>query len=181
MFEVYNMLPLKRHKVSIIRNADTETEERQDNVPGDIQAKKSFFEMNVDIRKGDIVIVPFLDEPQIVKKLFVYADDPLEHKEVLLVPKSEYLESQKTVESSIHQEIHGNVGSVAGRDITINNIKANIYLEAIAKAIDDSDDIPTDKKKDLIHRLVEIKDDHYIKTLGAAAIVEAIKQLFMQS
>ncbi len=83
--------------------------------------------------------------------------------------------------TTIHQIFKGKVGNVAGRDITINNITANIYLHALEIAIEKSEDIPDNQKKDLVQKIRDIKDNPIIVSLGTTAITEAIKQLLIPS
>lgn len=175
------MLQRKPHKVEIIRNHGLKDETIQKDVPGNIQPKTSFFEINVDIKKGDYVLVPHLEEPQIVERVDVFEGGRLEHKEVKLIPESEFLKKQDVSPININQNFHGDVENVAGRDISITNITADVYLHALQRAIADSKDIPQENKNDLIQKIVELKDNPYIISLSSAAVFESIKVLLMAS
>jgi hypothetical protein len=80
-------------------------------------------------------------------------------------------------ETTIHQVFKGEVGNVSGRDFTINNITTNIYLNALEKAIEKSDDISEHDKKNLVQKIRELKDDPMVRNLSTVAITEAIKYL----
>ena len=82
-------------------------------------------------------------------------------------------------ETTIHQVFKGEVGNVAGRDFTINNITANIYLNALEIAIEKSEDISEPDKKDLIQKIRELKDNPLVVSLGTAAITEVLKQILI--
>lgn len=169
------------HIVKIIRDRNTFDETIQEDIPANIQPGTSFFGIKVDIKKGDSVIVPHLDELQIVKKVDVYSfGDELDYREVELVPESEIHGNPKNNPPSIHQEFHGDVGNVAAGDITINNVTANIYFKALEKAVEASE-IPPENKRSLIEKISQLKNDPYIKTLGVTAIATFIKQLIIQN
>jgi len=57
----------------------------------------------------------------------------------------------------------------------INNYNATIYLNALIHAIEESEEIPKEKKKDLIHKIKNIANNPYVTGISAGIIVEAIK------
>ena len=177
------MLPEKPHKVKIVRKSDTGKNYIQENIPAFIQPKISFFELDVDIKKGDHVSVPHLDEEQIVKKVDILDVNPGGHKEVELTGLSEFLEKEslKTVSPSVNQVFNGDVGKVAGRDIVEYNIPADIYLKAIIKVLDESNDIPPNEKKGLIQTIRKISENPLVRDLSATALGNAIKALLIPS
>lgn len=59
------------HKVKIVRNYKSKDEKIQKDVPAYIQSELSYFDDDADIKRGDYVFVPDLDEPQIVEKVEV--------------------------------------------------------------------------------------------------------------
>ena len=98
-------------------------------------------------------------------------------KSIPQIPKSEFYEKLEKSEPLIHQEFHGEVGNVSGRDITINNVTTTIYLNALEDAIAKSDDIPDNKKTNLIQKIRQLKNDPMVKNLSTVFITEAIKHL----
>ncbi len=90
-----------------------------------------------------------------------------------------FIKIKKSTETNVNQFFYA--GNVAGRDFTINNITANIYLQALELAIEKSDDIPNNQKKDLIQKIREIKDNPLVVGLSVVAISEAMKHLLTPS
>ncbi len=62
----------------------------QENIQAKIQSGLSFFDIDVDIEKGDYIISPDRIELLIVENIWVYGLGPNGHKEVILTPESEY-------------------------------------------------------------------------------------------
>jgi hypothetical protein len=76
---------MKSNFVKIIRNYRSENEEIQENVKARIQSDVSFFDLEVDIKRLDYIIIPDVDEPLVVEKVRVYEGRPPFHKEVILI------------------------------------------------------------------------------------------------
>lgn len=80
--------------VKIIRNYNSENEVIQENIQAKIQSGLSFFDIDIDIKKGDYIISPNRNEPLIVENIWVYGLSPDGHKEVILTPESQYNRSK---------------------------------------------------------------------------------------
>jgi hypothetical protein len=85
----------KSVNVKIIRNYNSENEFIQENIIARIQSGLSFFDLDVDIMKGDYIISPNRDEPLIVEHIWVYGINPDGHKEGILTLESEYNKNRK--------------------------------------------------------------------------------------
>jgi len=106
----------------------------------------------------------------------------------LLSLKSEldlYIES-KNMQGVIDKEISKsntakyyfeNIGNFALGNI--NNYNTIVYLNALIKAIEESDDIPREEKKNLIDKIKNIVDNPYIAGVSSGLILEAIKSVSM--
>ena len=80
--------------VKIIRNYNSENEVIQENIQAKIQSGLSFFDIDIDIKKGDYIISPNRNEPLIVENIWVYGLSPDGHKEVILTLESQYNKSK---------------------------------------------------------------------------------------
>ena len=87
------------------------------------------------------------------------------------------IEKETIANGAITQHFHGNVGNLALGDI--NTYNTNIYLNALIKAIEESNEIPEEDKKSLIDKIKDVAHDPYVSSIGAAAIFEGIKALSM--
>ena len=83
------------------------------------------------------------------------------------------LEENNISTSPLTQHFHGDVGQLAFGDI--NNYNTTIYLNALIKAIEESNDIPEKEKDNLIDKIKGIANNPYVSGIGAGLIVEAIK------
>lgn len=61
----------------------------------------------------------------------------------------------------------------------IHNYDINIYLKALESVIENSDDIPSEEKKNLIDKIRSVANDGYVKGISTGLIVEAIKTILM--
>lgn len=89
----------------------------------------------------------------------------------------DYIENNEEVKSNITQHFHGNIENFALGDI--NNYNTSIYLNALITAIEESEDIPPQEKKDLVDKIKSIASDPYVSGIGAGLIVEAIKTMLI--
>lgn len=176
---------IMRHKVTIVRNNELGEKIVQENVRAGINSiDKITFDLNTDIKKGDYIYAPKRDEPFIVEKIEIHDELPdrsFNHKKAIVVPKSEFLNKKEIGKpNSVHQEFHNcEVENVAGRDIKISNITTEICLQSLIKTIEDSQEIPEEKKKSLIKKFKTLKDDPYVKGLSIVAFTEIIKQYLL--
>ena len=69
----------------------------------------------------------------------------LSQQNVWIVLNQDFVEKQETPKTNLNEFFY--VGNVAGRDVTINNITANIYLQALEIAIKESNDLQIIKRK----------------------------------
>lgn len=79
--------------------------------------------------------------------------------------------------ANITQNFHGNVEQVAGRDININNYSVTILIQALSEAVEKSENIPPQAKKELIDRLKQIALNPYIAGFTINALSEIIKKV----
>ena len=90
-------------------------------------------------------------------------------KDEVGVPKS----PNNEVKQQVTQHFHGNIENFGLGDI--NNYNTTIYLNALIRAIDESDNIPPEEKKNLVDKVKKIANNPYVSGIGAGLIVEAIK------
>lgn len=79
-------------------------------------------------------------------------------------------------QSSVTQlSFNGPIENLAMGDI--HNYDINIYLKALESVIENSDDIPSEEKKNLIDKIRSVANNDYVKGIGTGLIVESIKLL----
>jgi len=164
--------------VKIIRNYNSENKEIQDHVKATIQPDVSFFDLGVDIKKDDYVIVPNSEEPLIVERVKVYDGLPPRHIEAVLIPESKFLEKNRNFDVNIDQVSQEKSEDLLNKNSALPNFTAHDYLHALENVITDSN-IPQNDKNNLIQKIQEIKDNPYIKNLSTRAVVD-IKQIIFQ-
>lgn len=76
-----------------------------------------------------------------------------------------------------HVNVNGNVENLALGDI--NTYNTSIYLNALIKAIEESEEIPSEEKRNLIDKIKDIAYNPYVSGIGATAIFEGIKAFSM--
>ena len=76
---------------------------------------------------------------------------------------------------NVTQTFHGNVGTVAGGNLTQFNFTVTQYLNGVAKAIESSPDIPAKEKESLLAQLKDIANSPYVANLATTAITEAMR------
>ena len=160
---------IKSSLVKIIRNYKLDNQEIQEDVKARIQADVSFFDLNVDIKRLDYVILPDAEEPLVVDKVRVYDGRPPFHKEVVLIKESKFNGSNQNIQQKTAKELIKNESN------TGNNFTVTMYLDTLEEALVQMD-IPKKHKNNLIKKIREIKDDPYIENLKTTAVVD-IKQL----
>jgi hypothetical protein len=163
---------MKSNLVKIIRNYQSDNEEIQENVKARIQSNVSFFDINVDIKRLDYVIIPDVDEPLVVEKVRVYEGRPPFHKEVILIKESNFYDTNK----NFQQQTDAKKLSKNERN-TGNNFKVIMYLDTLEEAIDQMD-MPKKHKNNLLKKIRELRDDPYIKSLNTTAVID-IKQILI--
>jgi hypothetical protein len=162
---------MKSNFVKIIRNYKSENEQVQENVKANIQPDVSFFDLKVDIKRLDYIVLPNGDEPLVVEKVRVYDSRPPGHKEVILIKESKFYDINKT---NNHEK---NDINQVNYNISKSNLTVNMYLSALEKAIEQSN-IPKNDKEDLIKKVKEISNNQYIKDLSTTAVVD-IKEILI--
>ena len=126
------------HKVKIVRNYNSKDEKILKDVSAYIQPELSFFDDHVDIKKGDYVIVPELDEPLIASRVEVRPRGRGVYiKEVKFISESEFLGKENKSGISVQEEFHG-----------------------ISRGIQ-----PLKQKESLIKKVRELENDPYIESL----------------
>jgi hypothetical protein len=162
---------MKSSLVKIIRNYKSDNQEIQEDVKARIQSDVSFFDLDVDIKRLDYVILPDAEEPLVVDKVRVYEGRPPFHKEVVLIKESKFYDSNENVQERTAMDlikIESNTG---------DSFKVTMYLDTLEETLDQMD-IPKKHKNSLIKKIRELKDDPYIENLNINAVVD-IKQLFI--
>ena len=162
---------IKSSLVKIIRNYKSDNQEIQEDVKARIQADVSFFDLNVDIKRLDYVILPDEEEPLVVDKVRVYDGRPPFHKEVVLIKESKFYDLNRNIQQKTAKDLIKNESN------TGNNFTVSMYLDILEEALDQMD-IPKKHKNNLIKKIRELKDDPYIENLKTTAVVD-IKQLFI--
>ncbi len=160
---------IKSSLVKIIRNYKLDNQEIQEDVKARIQSDVSFFDLNVDIKRLDYVILPDAEEPLVVDKVRVYDGRPPFHKEVILIRESKFYGSNENIQQITAKALIKNESNIG------NNFTVTMYLDTLEGALDQMD-IPKKHKNNLIKKIREIKDDPYIENLKTTAVVD-IKQL----
>ena len=135
----------------------------------------SFFDLDVDIKRFDYVIVPNKDEPLVVDKVRVYDGRPPGHKEVVLIEESKFLENIGKSRKTALEGFQSELSITLTKDFSINNFTVDVYLNALENAVDKSN-IPKGDRNKLIKKIREIKENPYIENLNTTAIVE-VKQI----
>ena len=82
---------------------------------------------------------------------------------------------EETPKHQINQNFYGNVGNLALGDI--NTYNTSIYLNALIKAIEESNEIPHEDKVNLIDKIRGIANNQYIAGISVSLILEAIKAI----
>ena len=161
---------MKSSLVKIIRNYRSDNEEIQENVKANIQPDVSFFDLKVDIKRLDYVIIPDVDEPLVVDKVMAYDGRPPFHKEVILIKESKFYDTHRNLQQKDFNK--SNTLSPA------NNFTVIMYLNALERTIDQMD-IPRKDKNNLLKKIREVKYDPYIENLTTTVVVD-IKQIVIQ-
>ena len=123
--------------------------------------EKSYFDDKVDIKRGDYVFIPDLDEPLIVAKVEVRPRARgMYIKETKLFSETEFfgkVDKRKIVPQDF-QDI--------SRVVELNNISSSVYLKALERSIENSDDIPVKQKNSLIMKVRELENEPYIEDVS---------------
>ena len=168
------------HNVTVVRKAGERDEERRDDVRvGGSLDHNILFHPDVDIKPGDQIHSPALHEPRVVDDTHPhFASSGITHYEADLVPLSDYEAfHQPVVPTMVNQTVFGNVGKLAGRDITELNINAVTLLDILAKALDENEDIPAQEKRTLLDKIAELRNNPYIVGVGSGLILKLLEQL----
>lgn len=167
---VLNMM--KSNLVKIIRNYQSDNEEIQEDVKIRIQSDVSFFDIDVDIRRLDYVIIPGADEPYVVDKVRVYDGRPPFHKEVILIKESEFNDNNKNIQKQTDSK------KLIENEINFGNkFTVTMYLDTLEGAVDQMD-IPKRQKNNLLKKIRELRDDPYIQSLNTTTVID-IKQILI--
>jgi hypothetical protein len=76
---------------------------------------------------------------------------------------------------TVHQEFHGNVGAVAGRDINVQ-ISFNEVLNKLADAVEADQKISPEEKRSLIERLKSLAGNEWVRSIGTSVLADVIKK-----
>lgn len=75
----------------------------------------------------------------------------------------------------IHQEFHGPVGAVAGRDVNVQ-ISFTEVLDKLADTVEADHKIPPEEKRSLIDRLKSLANNEWIRSIGTSVLGDVIKK-----
>jgi len=75
---------------------------------------------------------------------------------------------------TVHQEFHGPVGAVAGRDINVQ-ISFNEVLNKLADAVDANPKIPKEEQRSLTDRLKSLAENEWVRSIGTDVLASLIK------
>ncbi|WP_424714455.1 hypothetical protein [Methanobacterium sp.] len=163
---------MKSNLVKIIRNYQSDNEEIQEDVKIRIQSDVSFFDIDVDIRRLDYVIIPSADEPYVVDKVRVYDGRPPFHKEVILIKESEFNDNNKNIQKQTDAK------KLIENELNFGNkFTVTMYLDTLEGAVDQMD-IPKRQKNNLLKKIRELRDDPYIQSLNTTTVID-IKQILI--
>lgn len=76
---------------------------------------------------------------------------------------------------TVHQEFHGPVGQVAGRDINIQ-ITFTEVLNKLPDAVEADQKIPLEEKRSLIDRLKLLAQNDWVRSIGTSVLADVIKK-----
>jgi hypothetical protein len=76
---------------------------------------------------------------------------------------------------TVHQEFHGPVGAVAGRDINVQ-ISFNEVLNKLADAVGADQKIPPEEKRSLIDRLKSLANNEWVRSIGTSVLADVFKK-----
>lgn len=76
---------------------------------------------------------------------------------------------------TVHQEFHGPVGAVAGRDINVQ-ISFNEVLNKLADAVEAEKKFPLEEKRSLIDRLKSLAQNDWVRSIGTSVLADVIKK-----
>ena len=74
----------------------------------------------------------------------------------------------------IHQEFHGPVGAVAGRDINVQ-ITFSEVLNKLADTVKADEKISPEEKRSLIDRLKSLAQNEWVRSIGTSVLADVIK------
>lgn len=104
--------------------------------------------------------------------LLAYADEI----QLIITSESENKKDLKKTDSKQTNIILGNVGALSGRDINYD-INASLYLTAIEKAIEQSENIPQKEKEDIVNKLKNLAGNAYVAGVSSGLITEYLTKL----
>ncbi|HII05843.1 MAG TPA: hypothetical protein HA349_00570 [Methanotrichaceae archaeon] len=165
------------YEVRIVRNPGKYDEKIQDNVEAAVQGNTILFQPEEDIEEGDYIYVtdPKISssykEPLVITDYKVFNDPHMGNKKATVMPLSKWKRQQEeSIRATQQINVGGNLGTLAGRDITENinnyNINATILLGALEKAIEESQDIPPEEKRSLLEKVHGLANNDYVKGIG---------------
>ena len=76
---------------------------------------------------------------------------------------------------SVHQEFHGSVGAVAGRDINVQ-VSFNEVLNKVADAVEADQKIPPEEKRSLKDKLKSLGGNDWIQAIGTDVLANLVKK-----
>lgn len=148
------MMELMTDTIKIVRNKGTPDEVTFENIQCNIQPELGFFDINTDVKKGDFLIVPDLDEPKVVIKKNVNKE-LIPHIEVELLDLSEFNEKENS-KSSVYNQI--TISDSQGVVIDSTNVSINIQ-DAFNKIYQQLDDENPENKEEIQVKIKELEEE----------------------
>jgi hypothetical protein len=75
---------------------------------------------------------------------------------------------------TIHQEFHGPVGQVVGRDINITITLSDI-LNKLTETAESDEEIPANEKRSLIEKFKGLAQNDWVRSVGTSVVADMIK------
>ena len=76
---------------------------------------------------------------------------------------------------TVHQEFHGSVGAVAGRDINVQ-ISFTEVLDKLADTVEADQKISPEEKRSLVDRLKSLAQNEWVRSIGTSVLADVIKK-----
>lgn len=76
---------------------------------------------------------------------------------------------------TVHQEFHGSVGAVAGRDINVQ-ISFTEILNKLSESIESDPKIPPEEKQSLMERIKSFGQNEWVRSIGTSVLAEIVKK-----
>jgi hypothetical protein len=76
---------------------------------------------------------------------------------------------------TVHQEFHGTVGAVAGRDINVQ-VSFSEVLNKLADTVASNQKIPKQEKQSLVEKLKSLAENEWVRSIGTSVLADVFKK-----